>query len=62
MIKQPAVVSLIVFILSAPQISNVLTNIISKKEQLVKYATLIVLFIKATIGGSLFFGINNYVL
>tara|TARA_B100001057_G_C22808616_1_gene934483 strand:- start:436 stop:1038 length:603 start_codon:yes stop_codon:yes gene_type:complete len=62
MVKQPSVVALIVFVLSIPQLSNVLTSLISKKEQLVKYTTVIVLFLKAIMGGSLFFGINNYVL
>jgi hypothetical protein len=62
MVKQPSIVALIVFVLSAPQISNVITSLISKKEQLVKYTTIIVLFLKAIMGGSLFFGINNYVL
>lgn len=59
MVRQPAIVAVVVALMSLPQIDKIINGFISGKEKLMKYATIILLLVKALIGGGLFFGINR---
>ena len=59
MFRQPAMVAVVVAVVSLPQIDTMLRNLISGREKLLQYATVIILLVKAAIGGTLFFGLNR---
>jgi hypothetical protein len=59
MARQPAIVAVIVALMSLPQIDKMINGFISGREKLLKYATIILLLVKALIGGGIFFGINR---
>ena len=59
MIRQPSIVAVVVALVSLPQIDTMLRNLISGREKLLQYATVIILLVKAAIGGTLFFGLNR---
>ena len=59
MVRQPAIVAVVVALVSLPQIDTMIRNLISGRERLLQYATIIVLLVKAAIGGTVFFGLNR---
>lgn len=59
LVKMPAIVAGLVLILSLPQVSKVLSNLLPKKEVITKYIDYIIPLIKALVGGGLYFGISK---
>ena len=59
MFRQPARVAVVVAVVSLPQIDTMLRNLISGRERLLQYATIIVLLVKAALGGTMYFGLNR---
>ena len=59
MFRQPAMVAVVVAVVSLPQIDTMLRNLISGRERLLQYATIIVLLVKAALGGTMYFGLNR---
>ena len=59
MVRQPAIVALVVALVSLPQIDKVINSFISGKEKLLQYATIILLLVKGILGGAVYFGINR---
>lgn len=58
MLKQPLIVALVVAFISIPKVSEIFLSILSSKESLAKYSTIIIIFAKSLLGASLFYGIN----
>lgn len=59
LVKLPAIVGVIVIALSIPQVSNVLSSLIPKKEVLTKNINLIIPLLKGIIASVLYFSISR---
>ena len=57
--RQPLIVALVCIVISIPQISSSLANLLTKNAKLAKYSTLILLLAKGVMGGGMYFGINK---
>ena len=57
-LKQPLIVAVVIALISIPKIGDFLITLLSGKEKLAPYATLIILVIKSLLGASMFYGIN----
>lgn len=59
MIKMPAIVGVIVMVLSIPKLSEVLSSILPKKEIIQKYSQYIIILIKGLLGAGSYFALNQ---
>ena len=59
MVKMPAIVGVIVILLSIPQVNELLGSLLKSKQVLVKNAKFIVPLLKGLIAGALFFAVNK---
>lgn len=59
MARQPIIVAVVCILISVPQISTGLANVLNKNAKLAKYSTILLLLIKGLLGGGMYFGINK---
>ena len=59
MIKMPAIVGIIVMVLSIPKLSEILSSILPKKEVIQKYSEYIIILIKGLLGAGSYFALNQ---
>jgi hypothetical protein len=59
MFKQPAIVALVVAIVSLPYLDNILKGLVSNREKIAKYSAILLPLMKAVLGGGIYFGINR---
>ena len=57
--RQPLIVSIVCILISVPQISAGLANVLNKNAKLAKYSTILLLLVKGLLGGGMYFGINK---
>ena len=57
--RQPIIVTVVCILISVPQISTGLANVLNKNAKLAKYSTILLLLIKGLLGGGMYFGINK---
>ena len=57
-LKQPLIVAVVIALISIPKIGDCLMSILSGREKLAPYSTIIILIVKSLIGSSMFYGIN----
>ena len=61
LVKQPLIVALVIGFISIPKIGNTILSILSSREKLAPYSTIILLILKSVFGASMFYGINSNV-
>ena len=59
MLKLPAIVGLIVIVLSIPQITSIITSILPKRELITNNINMILPLVKGILASSLYFGISR---
>ena len=60
--RQPLIVSVVCMLISFPQLTAGLNNIINKNTKLAKYSTILLLLLKGILGGGVYFGINKTII
>ena len=60
--RQPLIVSIVCMLISFPQLTTGLNNVLNKNAKLAKYSTILLLLLKGILGGGLYFGINKTII
>ena len=58
-VKTPGIVSVIVILLSLPQINSLITNLLPNKQFILNNSNVLIIVLKSILAGTLFYGLNK---